>query len=103
MKRGVETAMNEVETLRDKVENWKKMAAGPEYIATRAGYRSRGREQFVSKSTAAAPTVSQHFIPLQQEVYSLRRELGEAASVLDSFLKSVAILKAFTETMKNDR
>ena len=78
MKRGVKIAMSDIEKLDKKIIKWKAISA----------VDIHGRERFVNKSTAAPPTVSTHFIPMQQEIYRLRQELADAAYILSNLLES---------------
>lgn len=80
MKRGVEIVMNTIESLEKKIDRWEEMSASGDKPMP------HGRERFLNRNTLSAPTVSQHFIPMQQEISRLRQELKEAAFIMSELL-----------------
>lgn len=64
--------MRKIEEITNRLDEWERMANAEPYSMRKE------RERFITKNTAAAATVSQHFIPMQQEINRLRQALGES-------------------------
>ena len=82
--------MRKINEITDRLDEWERMA-NAENFPSPYGVR-REREKFVTKTTAAAPTVSQHFIPMQQEIYRLRQALSESVSLTKKMISYRAIV-----------
>ena len=83
--------MRKIELITDKLDEWERMANGRPYSLRKE------REKFITKNTAAAATVSQHFIPMQQEINRLRHALGESVNLTKKMIASKEIAKAVDE------